>query len=211
MGPGMALTRSILTPAALALALLAGCGAVLPGLGGGKAPAVGTGSITRERLESYGVPIMRATVPGLGIDTLLSPRDSTGDVTTWQSAEGFTFSFRDGVLIETRGLGPDLMSASGPTGRQIVARSNTGRSYFYTWENDANQRRDYRCTVAGGTAESIEIYGRSHGTQLLTETCQNDTSRLGNKFWIEGQTIRKSQQWISPKAGFGIFILVVGG
>lgn len=206
----MALIRSVLSSALLALALLSGCGglAAVAGLGGGT--AVNLDKVPREKLEAFGTPIMRATIPLLGIDTLLSPRDRKGDVVTWESADGYTFTFRSGVLVETRGLGPDLMSASAPGPGQIAAGGATRRSYFYTWENDASQRRDYACTSATEGQEAVAVYGRQHSTRHVVETCLREGGRLTNEFWFEGGTIRQSRQWISPLAGSGRFVLVIG-
>lgn len=207
----LTLTPALLAPAVLALGLLAGCGAglpALPGLGGGT--AVNLDTVPRAKIEAFGTPIMRATIPGLGIDTLLSPRDRKGDLVTWESADGYTFTFRDGVLVETRGLGPDLMSAAAPGAGQIASGGATSRTYFYTWENDANQRRDYTCSGESRGQVVVTIYGRQHTTRNVVESCLREGNKLLNEFWFEGGKIRQSRQWISPLAGPGWFFLVVG-
>ena len=210
MGPGMALIRFAFVPALLALGLLSGCGGLAAMAGAGGGGAVNLDRVPREKLEAFGTPIMRATIPALGIDTLLSPRDRKGDLVTWESADGHTFTFRNGVLVETRGLGPDLMSASAPGPGPIAAGGATRRSYFYIWENDASQRRDYACTSASAGQESVEIHGRRHSTRHVAETCLREGGKLTNDYWFEGGTIRQSRQWISPMAGSGLFFLVIG-
>jgi len=211
MGPGMALMRAVLpVVAVLAAGFLAACGN-LPSLPAamGRVQQANLDTVPRDKLRAFGSPIMRATIPGLGIDVLVSPRESKGDIVTWEAADGYTFTFRGGVLIETRGLGPDLMSASVPAAGQIASGAVTRRSYFYTWENDANQRRDYSCTSATQGAETLTVYGRSHSTRHIVESCQRDGGRLTNDYWFEGGSIRKSKQWISPLAGPGIFVHII--
>ncbi len=211
MGPGMALIRPRLTAVLLALGLLAGCGAGLPALPGlGSGSAVNLDTVSRAKIEAFGTPIMRATIPGLGIDILLSPRDRKGDLVTWESADGYTFTFRNGVLVETRGLGPDLMSAGVPSPGQIAGGGPAKRTYFYTWEDDANQRRDYSCTGESKGQAAVTIYGRRHATHNVVESCLREGNQLLNEFWFEGGKIRQSRQWISPVAGPGWFFLVVG-
>ncbi|MDQ2065140.1 YjbF family lipoprotein [Xinfangfangia sp. CPCC 101601] len=179
----------------------------LPGMGG--ATRVDLDHVSRAQLEAFGKPILRARIPALGIDSLLSPRDQNGGMTTWEAAEGYTFTFRGGVLVETRGLGPDLMSALVPSTAEIASGSATKRSYFYTWEEDANQRRDYACTSLGMGQERLEVYGRAHVTRHIVETCSRDGGQLSNEFWFEGNSLRQSRQWISPKAGSGVFLWVI--
>jgi hypothetical protein len=206
----MALMRSFSFAGVLLAALaLSGC-AGLPSLsGGGGAKPVDLNTVPRDKLAAFGAPIMRVTIPNRGIDTLVSPRETKGDVTTWESAEGFTFTFRSGVLIATRGLGPDLMSAAVPSPGQLASGGATRRSYFYTWENDANQRRDYSCVAQNQGQQAVTIYGRSHATRHIVETCTRESGRLANEFWVEGGSIRQSKQWISPLAGPGYFYRVI--
>jgi hypothetical protein len=214
MGPGMALTRGMAVraiAAALALGVLGGCGGGLQTVTAalGKTQQADLNRVPRDKLVAFGKPIMRITIPGLGIDTLVSPREAKGDLVTWEAADGYTFTFRSGVLIETRGLGPDLMSSAAPSASQIAAGGATRRSYFYAWENDANQRRDYACVSENQGQKTVAIYGRSHATRHVVEACQRDSGRLSNEFWFEGGSIRQSKQWISPVAGPGFFYRVV--
>lgn len=213
MGPGMALTASTLKlAAALAVALLvAGCGAGLSGFAGGGAgnQGIDLDSVPRDKIEAFGTPILRATIPARGTDLLLSPRDVRANVTTWESAEGITLAFRDGMLIETRGLGPDLMSSSSPSRASVLGGGPYSRSYFFIEEEDRTQRRDYLCTTEVVGTEVITIYGKNHQTRHIRETCRRDGGRLSNDFWFEGSTLRQSQQWISPDVGRALIFAVV--
>ena len=212
MGAGVAVEhRARIAGAAMALALMAACGNGTSGLvaglmGGG---AVDLNAVSRGKIEAFGTPILRATVPALGVDVLLSIRETRGDVVTWEAAEGITFTFRAGVLIETRGLGPDLMSASAPSGGQIAAGSGFNRSYYYLWDDDRTQRRSYACTPESRGAEAVTIYGRTHQTRRVAEVCQSAEGRISNDFWFESGAIRQSRQWVSPDAGYATFARVV--
>jgi hypothetical protein len=196
---------------ALLLSLLAACGGggagLVAGLRGNQ--GIDLGSVSRAKIEKFGTPILRATVPSRGLDLLLSPRDVRGDVVTWESAEGITFAFRNGVLIESRGLGADLMSSSVPSPDRIASSASYSRSYFFVSDNDQNQRRDYACSPEAWDAEAVTIYGKTHQTRHVAEPCLRDVGRITNDFWFEGRTIRKSRQWVSPDIGYVEFSLVV--
>lgn len=206
MGPGMALNlrRSGLWGALALAGVLSGCGNVLAisGLAGGAGnQGIDLNSVSRQKIEAFGTPILRATLPARAMDLLMSPRNAKGDVTTWEAAEGITLAFRNGILIETRGLGPDLMSAAVPSPSQILGGGSYSRTYFFVAEDDQNQRRDYVCSAETVGAETIVIHGKQHRTRHLRETCTRDVGRITNEFWFEGNVLRKSRQWVAPDVG----------
>lgn len=194
-------------------ALLSACGSGSPiagamaGLSGNQ--GVDLNRVPREKIEAFNTPILRATFPSLGQDLLLSIRDTNGGVETWEAAEGITLTFRDGVLIETRGLGADLMSSSGPSGGQIAAGTGHERNYWYASDEDRNDRRTYACTTATVGAETITLYGREHQTRHVTETCLRDGGKITNEYWFEGSRLRQSKQWVSPLTSYAVFSRVV--
>ena len=204
MGPDMAVMRgyarlAMAVLAAMTLATLAACG---------KGAVVDLNAASRSKIEALNIPILRATVPARGIDVLLSIREQKGNVVTWEAAGGYTFTFRDDVLIETRGLGPDLMSASAPSSAGIAAGSVAARSYFFLGDDDVTQRRDYRCTPQTVGAEAVTIYGRTHQTQHVTELCLRSQGKVTNQFWFERGKLRQSRQFVSPSAGYALFARV---
>jgi hypothetical protein len=141
---------------------------------------------------------------------LVTPIDTKDDVVTWSTPDGTTFTLRGGVLIQTRGLGPDLMSSQVPTVAQLLTPGGTHpRQYFFLGVDDKTTRRVYDCTVTIAGQEVIEVFGRSHRVTKVSEECARPQGKVTNDFWIEGRTIRKSRQLISGGAGFGEFELVI--
>lgn len=174
--------------------------------GGGQAPA----PITRADLEKKGTPVLRAVVPARGADVLLTPSDVKGDVVTWSTSDGTTFTLRNGILIQTRGLGPDLMSAQAPSVGQLLTAGGTHqRLYYFLGADDQTTRRSYDCTVAITGTETIVIMERNHNVTHVTETCARPQGSISNEFWIEGSTVRKSHQLLSGGAGYADFEKVV--
>lgn len=233
MGTGVAVRRSArLTAACIVLAMVAGCGndksepspmaatmgavakAALSNLPGRKAKAAAAAGapapVTRADIEKYGIPILRVVIPARGADALVTITDTKGDVVTWSTTDGTTFTLRDGVLIQTRGLGPDLMSSSVPSVADLLTPGGTHpRQYFFLGDNDQTTRRSYDCTVTIVGSETIEIFGRAHRVTRVSEECARAQGKITNDFWIEGRTIRKSRQLASGGAGFIEFERVV--
>jgi hypothetical protein len=174
------------------------------------ATAAAPAPVTRADLEKFGVPILRAVIAARGADALLTISDAKGGIVTWSTTDGTTFTLRNGVLIQTRGLGPDLMSAQAPSFAALQTNGSTHqRIYFLLGPDDRGTRRTYDCTVSVGGKEKVEIFGRSHTTTRVTETCVRPQDTISNEYWIEGQVIRKSRQLVSGGAGFIDFEQVV--
>lgn len=233
MGKGLAVSiSSRLLAGALALVMLAACGndkgepsplgAAVGGLAkatvsrvkarraGDSGSAQAAAPATRADIEKYGIPILRAVIPARGADALVTITDNKGEVVTWSTTDGTSFSLRNGVLIQTRGLGPDLMSAQVPTVAMLSQDGGTHpRLYFFLGPEDKTTRRTYECSVAVVGRETIEIFQRSHATTHVTETCVRPQGKVTNEFWIEGGTVRKSRQWASGLTGYIDFERVV--
>ncbi len=232
MGPGVAVRPSgRLVVGLLALALVAGCGntksepsplgtavgalakatisRVKSRKSGGATAAAAP--VTRAEIEKYGIPILRAVIPTRGADALLTITDTKGDVVTWSTTDGSSFSLRNGVLIQTRGLGPDLMSAQAPSVSDLLQNGGTHpRLYFFLGADDRTTRRTYDCSMTVVGKETIEIFSRKHNVTHVSEACTRSTGdRITNDFWIEGQTVRKSKQFASGGTGFIDFERVV--
>jgi hypothetical protein len=231
MGPGVAVMVSARVIAALAaLALVAGCGSEKSegspigqavgavakstiGMVAARrkgATAAAPAPVTRADLEKFGLPILRATIKARGADAFLTIGDTKGNVVTWATTDGSTFTLRDGVLIQTRGLGPDLMSAQAPSLSDLQTNGGTHqRLYFSLGEDDQTVRRTYDCTVSVLGRESIEIFSKAHTVTRVSETCARPQGSITNDYWIEGATIRKSRQFASGAVGFIDFEKVV--
>ncbi len=216
------------------LALLAGCGndktpnpmaaavgavaktgmAQLKGKKAGAAPAAQAASPQdlRAELARAGQPVLLVSSKALGQTGFLTVSDSKGGVLTWATPDGATFSQRDGVLIQTRGLGFDLMSAQVPSVAQLrQVGTPYQRVYFFLGPDDQGTRRTYDCVTSMAGNESIEVLGHTHATTHITESCTRSSGggKLTNEFWIEGPMIRQSRQWVSGGLGHIDFARVI--
>ena len=184
--------------------------ATLSSVTGKKSGAAPSAPVTRADIEKYDMPILRAVIPARAADALLTISDAKGSVVTWKTTDGTTFTHREGVLIQTRGLGPDLMSSQAPSAAELRADGGTHqRIYYFLGDDDQTTRRTYDCTVTADGTEQIEIFARTHSVAKFTETCSRPQGSIKNTFWFEGSTIRKSKQLASGGVGFITFERVV--
>lgn len=213
----MSLMRSVALALATAAAL-AGCGnddTAAPGLAAGRDVALGLWKkrtapdapptpLSRAQLAGFNTPMIMAQMKGGEVLLYLVPIGQNGNVETWSTSDDRTFSFRDGVLIATRGLGPDMMQASAPSRMQLQnAGGSHRRSYYYLDGNDKTQRIDYDCTVTDLGIAKIDVVAMQHTTRHMQENCNGNGVQISNEYWFEtGGKLRKSKELIDTDVGY---------
>ncbi len=200
MGKVLEMMSRLALVLALASGALSGCGGKAAALLavplqkalGQSAPAPGATAAARG-------PVLVASLPSQGRALQLHVLDRDGPVTTWATQDGLQIMLRDGMLIQTRGLGMDLMSATVPSLAQIAAMSGHNRSHFYLEGSDKPFRRDYTCVVEAGAADKNLPKARH-----LVETCDGPAGFITNHYWLEGGNLVTSKQWVSQGVGFAV-------
>ena len=162
-------------------------------------------SLDRAALEELGEPVMLLEVPALGAATLTRIRARNGNAVTWATVDARTVTLEDGLLIATRGLGPDLMSADPGDTRARLARGGTDWApRFLSWLDGEDQPvfATLLCRVEERRPETLDILGETLPTTRVTERCKSPDYAATNTYWLgpEG-TIRKSRQWAGPDLG----------
>lgn len=173
------------------------------------APAAAAPADLRAQLEKAGQPVLLVQAQSLGRTGFLGIVDSKGDVLTWETPDGASFSQRNGVLIQTRGIGADLMSADAPSPEQLRSGQGYKRVYYFLGPDDQGTRRTYDCKASVVGAETIDVLGKSHKTSHVSEVCERPLGKVSNDYWFEGGTIRQSRQWVSPGVGYIEFARVI--
>ncbi len=168
-------------------------------------------ALTRADLAAFKQPILKAEIPAIGLTTYFVPAANTNGVQTWRSADNQSVSFRDGVLVATRGFGPDIMQASVPTAATLARGTGShSRVYFYLDGADQTQRFDYQCVLASLGAESITVVERQHSARHVQEHCTGKRGEFTNDYWFEnGNFIRKSNELLITEWGAITFSRVI--
>lgn len=164
-------------------------------------PAVKAGILAyRAQLEADGQPILLASNQVLKYGTLHAPFGQNGDVLTWSSTGYQTIALRGGILIATRGFGPDLMSAVAPDAATIArATGATRRTYHYLDGADQPQRLEFICSLRNDGPRTIEVLAKLHATHKVTESCSGPSGSFENEYWFDsGLIIRQSSQRMAP-------------
>jgi Group 4 capsule polysaccharide lipoprotein gfcB, YjbF len=163
--------------------------------------------LTRKNLAEIGVPLIRITAPKSGTVSLLYISQRHSGAQIWKTPDNLSFTLRDGIVTQTRGLVEDLYATD--VSRLQAALSGTGSTTGIT---RVIQRIDganalipfqYSCDVTRMGAEAIVIIGQTYSTQHYRETCAGKDGGFANDYWIDSRGIlRLSQQWIGAEFGY---------
>lgn len=152
--------------------------------------------------------------PRLASQGILVREEIVGDVATWQDANRTTMNFRQGVLISTRGLGGDLMSANVD---EVLAGVYGGaaqavRVHRTLGGEDQLLLNTFVCDYSRGPGTMTDPLLGPQAALVVVEDCIDSMgTQFENRYWIDaGGVIRQSTQWISADVGRLITVLVKG-
>lgn len=159
--------------------------------------------LNRAMIDEMQMPLMLAQVPKHDVRATLIPIGVNGAVVTWTAPDGSTLALREGVLVGSRGLSPDLMSAAVPTQALLRGGEPYTRSHYDLGHDDQTERRDFTCQGQAMGATVLEIHDLRFAVEKITETCSGPTATFTNYYWVEKNgTVRQSRQWVGPSVGF---------
>lgn len=166
------------------------------------APAEQVG-LSRALLAQVETPVQLVTLEKPIRQALVAKVAQNNGVETWSTESNETISTKGGVLIATRGLGDDLMSATAIGGEPLRAGgSQYVRRYTHLNGLDQTVVRDFSCSTASNGSETIEIVEKSFPSIKTTERCTSGAMQFVNVYWWGGNgELLRSNQWISPVIG----------
>lgn len=170
---------------------------LLPGDNRQKAPQT-----TARSADAPTGPRLQVQIASRGATALVSRVAVNNDVETWRSVDNISLSFRDGVLVASRGLGFDLMAAD-PQGTITAFAGQTDGVYrrqmrYLTGEHHSAYLTA-GCSMTTTGIESVD------GISLVRseERCQAGRHVFTNIFWRDQSNhVRRSTQWLSPEIGY---------
>lgn len=121
--------------------------------------------------------------------SILVRKGENRDVETYFTPDNISISLQDGVLIATRGLGFDLMSAD--VSDTIAGLRSGGRAvriHRYLDGEDQIVIKSYICDYRGNAN--------------VTETCHGKDHTFENSYQMSAGQVIASRQWIGPHNGY---------
>lgn len=158
-----------------------------------------TGTVAAVPPQPIGPARLRVNLPATGAQATLAPVARKGNVTVWQTLDGITLSFSDGVLVATRGLGDDLMSAD-VDGTLSMLRGTMGVAHYpqirsYLDGEDRTVFRSFQCRQ--------DEHAEAGQLRRITERCVSTDGEMTNIYWLNrAGEIARSRQWVSPAVSY---------
>jgi len=182
------------------------------------APKVARPPLTRaalDTLEGAFIEIILERRDQLAYLSLSAQRrdDTPGKISLWRTEDNITLTTRNGVLIATRGLGGDILSATVQVAGDAPGPSGGGEKVFNIRALDnKTQRLALVCDLVDLGPQTIVIVERRHPTRRLQETCTGGIAGDGsgapgeviNDYWVDSRSgvIWQSRQWAGPQTGY---------
>jgi hypothetical protein len=159
---------------------------------------------TREQIDGSPRELIFVALRSRGLGATLAQFGRNAGVTTYTTADGTTLSLADGVLVASRGLGEDLMSARVPSAAAIARGSGSHeREYYFLGGLDQKRVLRISCTLSSPGPGRTEIVGLAYSGRQVVETCAGPTGTITNTYLVEADgRIRSSRQWLSPSVGY---------
>lgn len=182
---------------------VSGCGNGIDAIAGAETLSGGSGA---SPTRSSNAPQMAAILEKSDGGAILRQVARNGDVTTWRAADGDTISLRDGVVIATQSLTPDILSVEGPTPSQwrgMPRPTRSSRVHRYVDGGGEVVIRGYQCEISAPVTDSVTISGKSRATRRTDEACNNVEHSFTNSYWLDNSgELVQSRQWLGEDIGY---------
>lgn len=158
-----------------------------------------------EALASEGAARVQLDLLDAGTSALLVRVGGSRGVTRWRSVDNTQVHTRDGLVIGTRGLSFDLMTADTREAAAAILGGRAARvTRFHTYldGDDRTRTRAYVCDIEPlGAEETLVPDGRVIAGLMVRETCHNPERDFTNLHLLGNGRIVRSLQFISDRAG----------
>jgi len=166
--------------------------------------------LTRSVLDTVEDPYIEVTLENRDISAYLTQQqvrrdDTPGQIVVWRTEDHITLALRSGVLIATRGLGDDILSASALVAAGRVGPvANGERRYQIRGLDNRTQSLVMACNLTDLGTETVEIVEQRYTTRHMQERCEGAGGVVVNDYWVDSRSGRiwQSRQWAGPTIGY---------
>lgn len=149
--------------------------------------------------------ILLVTIRNGNLVAPLVKAQDNGNTITWISPGKVSMTFRDGILISTRGLAEDLMGAD-IDGVRAAIRAGGGtvtRRHSFLNSLDQIRPRDMTCVVTKGDTEDLAMVSGTTAAVKYEESCTGEMV-FTNSYWVDPNTgdFLRTLQVVSGGVGY---------
>jgi hypothetical protein len=160
-------------------------------------------ALTPELLAQAPGGVIIAYAPKVQAMGILEERGTNGDVTTYATVDNTQISLRNGLLVASRGLGFDLMSADVTGPMHAIQSGGQGTDVVRVQSHLDGENLTKFTTFSCAYSKAPD--------DAISEKCTSDTYGIENFYWLNSSgDVVKSQQWLSPQIGYVLIDQVKG-
>ncbi|MGO4851349.1 YjbF family lipoprotein [Phaeovulum sp. W22_SRMD_FR3] len=171
-----------------------------------KAVAGDDEALAQAALRSLKTPAMIATIESTGSRSVLGMIGENGTMRTYATPTQQAMIFRQGILVGTRGLGHDMMSAEVDAVAQLIRERRAGTvpvTLRYLDGLGLERPLPVTCTVSTGAEQAFDFAGSHWQGQQVIQTCTDNGANFTNNYVVSASgDILLSRQWIGPNLGY---------
>ena len=161
--------------------------------------------MTAERLDTAGSPVLLAVTRSVDQGNTLIPISANRGTVQWTDIAGGGLLTRGGVLVGTRGLGHDLLTADAAGLRAALAAgggTRVNRIETHLRADNVQIRRQYLCDVMPVGRDTLSFYGSTFEAVVYEERCRGEGETRVNRYWLDGGgVVRRQEVVVSDEAG----------
>lgn len=149
--------------------------------------------------------VLLATIVNRNAVAPLTKVQTNGDTITWISPGKVSMTFRDGILIGTRGLTEDLMGVDAVGVRDAIRAGGGTSTRRHSFLNalDNIRTRSMTCDIMREGEEELALVSGKAQTVKYTESCRGEMV-FTNSYWVDAGTgaMLRSLQVVSASDGY---------
>lgn len=158
--------------------------------------------LTREAIDKAGIPLILVDIPARQQSGTMTLLQASTNGEHWIGAAGSSLRFINGSLVESRGMGHDLIKAT-----PVLFNGESKVFHTRKWQYLDGFNREIvvsaRCEYEPIGWQVIDNMEKKYNSKLIKESCVSKDHRFVNQYWISRDgVVSKSIQWHSPQVGF---------
>jgi hypothetical protein len=166
---------------------------------------LGAETAEMQRLVAAGAPQMIVWLLDQDRATTLVLAGTRDGVARWRAADNVQIYTRDGMIIGTRGLSFDLMTADVGAAGPVITSGRSGQITRIHRQLDGQDRMkitSYICDILPAGSETIRTGETSYASTLrVDEQCFSPSGDIENRYWLRDGQILQSEQIFNRDVG----------
>lgn len=174
------------------------------------APSAGS-TLTREKIDAYGLALIRARIEGEDVSNLLTGTALNGRYVTYISSFRQNITMLGSLVTGTRGLGGDLLAvrndANDPVAYLTPAAdwpATLTRDYMFPGVGPSGETVSVNCTIQSQGETTLTLVELTYDVTRFSETCAGDGVEFTNTYLADTETgqVWQTLQWVGENLGY---------